>query len=217
MAGIGIDIAEVFAELGVEITILRSPVNLQEKIVYEVNALSANTFLREHLLNCSLAYNTNVVTGDIILFHDCYYLVVNKTADDFENSIVEYSSTLYKCNMPSTAKLLRPNDTINGTTFVITHNWTVITDLLYGVITQDKRTTRLDDEVSEGKQPVWVLECFIPSSNNAAIGDRIYLSSVESYRVQDIEYYRFPGVHVIYLVNDDRIAYPVPEPEIVEP
>lgn len=207
MAGIGLDIAEVIDELGVEVTILRSGGNLTEKIVYEVNELSANAFLRENMLNCSFQYQTALVTGDIIQMHGITYLVVNTTPDDFENTITEYAGVLYKCNLPTDTLILDPTDTQDPTTFATTQGWTIRRADIDGLLTQDKRSTEVDSDTSTGKKLTFMLECFVPSHYDTQINDRIYLNATTYYRVQDIEAYRFPGVHVLYVVKDDRLVY----------
>jgi len=207
MPGIGLDIAEVLDELGVTVTILRSPTNLTEKIVYDVNELSANAFLRENMLNCSFGYETVITTGDIIQFHGITYLVVNLTPDDFEDSITEYAGVLYKCNLPTDTLILSPTNSTHPTTFAVTQGWAIRQSDIDGLLTQDRRSTEVDSDTSTGKSLTFALECFVPASYGTEIGDRIYLNATTYYRVQDIEKYRFPNMHVLYVVKDDRLVY----------
>jgi len=207
MPGIGLDIAEVINELGVTATIFRSPTNLTEKIVYEVNELSANAFLRENMLNCSFQYQTVIVTGDIIQFHSQKYLVINTTADDFEDAITEYAGVLYKCNLPIGALLLTPTTSVDPITFATTQGWSIRKSNVDGLLTQDKRSSEVDRDTSTGKVLTFALECFVPSRYGAEVGDRLYLTATTYYRVQDIEKYRLPNTDVLYVVKDDRLVY----------
>jgi hypothetical protein len=92
-------------------------------------------------------------------------------------------------------------------TYAVTQGWAVRKSGISGLIYQDKRTTEVDSGTSTGKNLVFKLECFVPASYGAEVGDRIYINANEFFRVQDIEKYRFPNVHVLMLVEDDRLAY----------
>lgn len=210
MVGIGDDIKEVFDELGVPAVILRSPANLTEKIVYEVNFLSSNAFLREHLLNASFAYDTVIVPGDLLQFHGNTYIVGGKTPDDFEGEIVENAAVLYKCNFPATAQIVTPTTSVDQTTYAVTSGWTVKAAKAYGLITPYKRSDKPDKELSTGTDIDFEMQAFVPASYGTAINDRLFVSATECYRVQDLEKYRFPGIHVLNLVLDERVVYPTP-------
>jgi hypothetical protein len=207
MPGIGLDISEVIEELGVTATIYRTPANLTEKLVYDVNALSANAFLRENMLNVSFKHNTIITTGDVIQFHAIEYLVINKTPDDFEDEITEYAGVVYKCNLPAGSLILSPTKATDPTTYKITQGWAIRKSDAKGLLTQDKRSTEVDAETSTGKVLTFALECFVPAHYGVEINDRLYINATTFYRVQDIEQYRFPDVHVLSVVKDDRLVY----------
>jgi hypothetical protein len=114
VASVGADIAEVYVELGTLVTILRTPTNLTGYIIHDVNMQSSRPMAREHMLEPFLPFDTPIVTGDIIQFNGGSYIVSHKTADMFENATVEYASTIFKCNVPTTAVLfLNYADVVN--------------------------------------------------------------------------------------------------------
>lgn len=204
---IGVDIASVINELGTTATILRTPTNLTEKILYEINEISTSPFTREYFLNASFIYNSVIVSGDVIQFSGITCLVSSKTPDNFEDSTVENLAVLYKCNLPSTAKILIPGQTQNATTYEITPTWTVRKSLAYGLLYQDTRGTLKNEDSPTGKDPVFQLVCLVPDSYGVVQDDRLLVTSTEYYRVQDIEKYQYPGIHVLSLVEDNRLVY----------
>ena len=206
MSGIGPDIAEVLDELGTLVTILRSPSNVTERITYDVNGQASNPFMREHSLAFSANYETVIQSGDLLQFEDLTYLVCNKTPDMFENDIVEYAGVMLKCNV-GPFSIVYLTTTPNSDTFVLTSTWTVRKASCYGLIYRSSRSAVLNDEATLGKDTTFLLECFVPASYGAQKQDRVYISSTEYYRIQDIEKYAYPGIHILQLVEDDRVAY----------
>lgn len=207
MAGIGADISEVISELGVTATILRTPTNLTEKLMYEVNEQATRPVVREHFINASFSYNTQVVSGDVIQFGGFTFLVANMTPDSFEGEVVEFVSLIFKCNIANTAKILSPVETQNPTTYEITQGWTVKKDSPYGMVYQGDFVTLLNPEVSTGKEVTFRLQGCVPSSYQVKMLDRLWLSTTEFYRVQDVDDYTYPGLSVLTLVEDDRGVY----------
>ena len=205
--GIGVDIADVIEELGVPVIILRSPNNLTEKITYDTNDVTV-PFIREHFLNASFAYNTQIVSGDVLQFNGESYLVINKTPDSFEGGVVEYEAVIFKCNLPAGALLVTPAETKAGSgDYTVTQGWTVRKSPIYGLIYKGTRSALLNSEVSAGKETTFELFAFVSASYDSKPYDRLIISSTEYYRVQDVEKYAYPGVHVLSLVYDDRPVY----------
>jgi hypothetical protein len=207
MAGIGADIAEVIAELGVTATILRTPKNLTEKVTYEVNEQATRPVVREHFLNASFAYNSVVVPGDIIQFGGNSFLVANMTPDSFEGETVEYVSLIFKCNFPPSTVFLSPANTQDPNTFAITNGWAIRKANPYGFVYQGDFVVTKNTEVDTGKDVTFKLQCCVPISYGIKAMDRIYLSASEYYRIQDVDDYTYPGVSVMTLVEDDRVVY----------
>jgi hypothetical protein len=206
MAGIGIDIADVMDELGVSATILRSPTNLTEKINTSIKE-TADPFTQEYEFDASFKYNTVIVPGDVIQMLGTSYIVMNKTGDLFEGEVVEYAAGLYKCNTSSTALLLSPTSSVNQTTFVVTSGWSIKKSPAYGFVYKGKRGVSANEETSPGKETTYTLYCLVPASYGAMKLDRFQLSPTEYYRVEDVETYQYAGVHVLSLVEDERVVY----------
>lgn len=207
--GLGSDIKEVYSELGTAVSIIsRSPVIRGERIIYELNSQATKPFIREHHLDSTAPYDTLITTDDIIRFDetgDCY-LVMNKTPDMFEDSIVEYSMVLYKCNLPASAFIVRPVESRDPDTYEITSGWkVVVSPPVYGLISDRVFGSEIDQEVTgAGQFPVWRIDLFLPKRYDVKPLDRIVLSETEYYKIETIEKYNYPGVSVMLLTEDTR-------------
>lgn len=101
---IGQDIAEVLDELGMTVEVRRPYTDeydwFQERIELSPADSGSSTFEREFSANGSLRYNTQIESGDVlnVAVSGLSYLVLTKKPMGFEDSIIEYSSLLYKCN-----------------------------------------------------------------------------------------------------------------------
>lgn len=207
MAGIGADIAEVINELGVLVTIVNQVGQPTEKITYESDGSSSRSFYREYALNAEFVYTTLIQPGDVLFFNNLYYMVAHKTLESFENEPVEYTGVLYKNNIPRTALLLSQKQTQDPVSFAITQDWDVKETNLFGLLYRTNSYTLLEPEVAVGREVGFRIECVLPAAYNVLIKDRIQLSPTEYYRVQDTERFKFPGLHVLTLVEDERPAY----------
>ncbi len=205
MAGIGEDIAEVIKEMGVLVTILRTPKDIKEYMSYEVDTSTSRAFYQEYVLNASFTFNSVVKSGDVVIFNaDRIYLVTTVIPDTFENSVVENNVTLYKNNFPDTAMLLSPSKVQDPDTFKITHSWVEKKVRPYGLIYKTDYNAPVFPEDSTGRDVRFSMEAVIPSEYLAAVGDRILLTDSEYYRIQDIEKYKFSGMDLLTLVSDER-------------
>lgn len=205
MSGIGPDISEVIEELGVTVTILRTPNNLTEKIVYDVNGQASNPFMREHALATSFKYDSAINTGDVLLMGGLYYLVIAKTPDDFEDAVVEYPGQILKCNTNG-ATFSYETSTQDSNTFEITNGWTNRKTDAHCLIYRGSRGAIQNSDVAEGKETNFRLDCYVPKSYGIQIGDRLTLTNGVVYRVQDIEPYVYPDIDTLSLVDDERVA-----------
>lgn len=206
MPGIGTDIACVINELGTTATILRT-VNITEKIMYEVNAQSTNSFMKDYYLDASFKWDTKIVPGDVLQFKGASYLVASKVPEDFEGNVVEYIATILKCNLPSTAKIVSWSQTQDTTTYEITSGWSVKCSTAYGLVYKDARGTLTEELSPTGRTTTFKLLCIVPASYNVKALDRVVVSSTEYYMVQDVEKYEYPGLHVLTLIEDTRAVY----------
>jgi hypothetical protein len=207
--GIGTDIKEVFSELGASFSIItRDPVVTGEKVTYELNAQATKPFIREHHLDAAFAYDTAIEVTDVIHISetDKYYMVMNKTPELFEGEVVEWSSVLYLCNLPSTVRIVRPIEIRNSSTYKMVQGWTDVVDPpIYGLLTDRIFGSEIEqEEPLAGQIQVWRIDLYVPKSYGVKPLDRLIVSDTEYYKIESVESYYYPGVNVALLVEDTR-------------
>jgi len=202
---LGPDIAEVIEELGSTFTIVRT--GLTEKVLSNLRELARDPAFQERHFDAVLSYNTAINSGDIIQSGGENFIVMDKSTDDFEDSVVKCNAVLYKCNLPSTTKILIPTETTNETTFAVTVSWSIRLGTVYGLLFPGARGAVLNQENITGKELTYKLMCFVPDFYGVERYDRFYLSASEFYRVEDIEKHQYAGIHVLSLVEDERAVY----------
>jgi len=207
MSGLGADIREVYDELGAITHIVnRIPVVTTERILYDLNAQATKPFIREHFLDATLPQDTSITTDDVILIVETgkNYLVMNKTPEMFEDSIVEWNAVLYSCNLVSTACILRPVEVRVG--YNMTTSWSVIAEApIYGLMSDRLFGSEIDQHTaSVGQEAVWRVDLYLPKFYGIKPLDRLYLTDTEYYKVESVQNYNYPGVCVALLVEDTR-------------
>lgn len=207
--GLGADIKEVYTELGTAVTVVsRDPVITGERVIYELNAQATKPFIREHHLDSTFPYDTVVTTDDVLEFDETgdHYLVMNKTPEMFENSVVEWSMVLYKCNLPLTAHIVRPIEIRDPVSYNMIAGWHVIANSpVYGLISDRIFGSEISQEESGGGQfPIWRIDLYLPKFYGIKPLDRVIISENEYYKVETVENYYYPGVCTALLVEDTR-------------
>jgi len=203
------DIKEVYTELGASITIIRDNGNISgEYIMYERNAQATKPFIREYFLEADFPYDSSAVTGDVIEIDttDSLYMLMNKSPDIFENSIVEHGSVLYKVN--TSGEVWRPSgETRNPQTYKMELNWESVKSNAYALLTEPEFGEELsleDEKPSIGWLPDKKKELFIPASYGVKELDRIEPTSGEFYMVESVKPRRYPDIDLCILGEDTR-------------
>ena len=105
---IGPDLAEVYGEVGTSIRILKpdGTIVLGEYLDFDINRQVTKPFIREFFMEASFTYITAVEGGDVVEFivSGNKFLIMNLTAEFFENQIINNNAVLYKCNEMATIK-----------------------------------------------------------------------------------------------------------------
>ena len=209
MAGLGADIAEVYTELGADLSIVtRTPVVTGQVVLYEINAQATKPFIREHQLDCTLPYDTLITTNDVVCMTKTsrYYMVMNKTPELFENEIVEWNVVFYLCNLPTTVHIVRPVEIRDAVSYNMITGWQVVQDEpMYGLLTDRIYGTEIEqDRKDAGQNQIWRISLYIPKIYDVKPLDRFVISDTEYYKIEQVESYYYPGVHVCLLVEDTR-------------
>lgn len=206
-AGLGPDIKEVYEEEGASILIVNRTPIITEKILYDINAQVTKPFIREHHLDCSFPYDSTLQTGDIVFMVEAnrYYMVMNKTPDLFEDSVVEYSGVLYLCNLPITAHIVRPVEIRDSVNYDMISGWTVIANApVYGLMSDRIFGSAIETGLIVGQDELWRIDLYIPKWYDIKPLDRLIVSPTEYYKVENIQDYNYPGCAMALLVEDTR-------------
>jgi hypothetical protein len=208
MSGLGIDIKEVYDELGGSFSVVnRIGTSLIGKVIYDLNAQATKPFIREHHLDATFSYDTVVLVGDVILLEEVsrHYMVMNKTPEMFEDEVVKWSAVLYLCNLPTTTHILRPIEVRNPDTYNMTSGWSVVADSpVYGLLTDRLFGSEINQEEGAGQFPIWRRDIYLPKAYAVKPLDRVVISETEFYKIETMQEYNFPGVNQILLVEDTR-------------
>jgi hypothetical protein len=209
MSSVGRDIAEVFNDVGAKVFINETPVF--DFIDSDLNTQVSNPFIREHMIEATLPYDTIIQPGDIINFEATQqrFLVVNYIPDVFENEVAAISTTIYKCNVYGyfyrEKEIAADDNTPMNLRYkrqvcweLVDQNYLVFTSALRGNTSEMLGTQDFGDIVV--KRHI----VYLPSSMNIKTKDRLYIDDTEYYQVGNVEKRRFNNVMVISLHEDTR-------------
>lgn len=210
---IGPDIKEVLQELGVSFTILRDSGDVTgERLDYDSNSQVTKPFIREHFLEVSFQYDSEVVAGDLIQFSTDQrkFFVVHLDPELFENQIIEKRGVLYKAN--AVVSVQRPSGEDTDYYQRVVH-WNDIKVNQPVTLVDKEYATRLDDEDQDFAQmDLKGLIMFLPASVGILPHDRIVVSGEnpyaesgdEMYKVSYLEPHSFRNVVRVFLEEDTR-------------
>lgn len=204
---IGQDVKEVFEEVGVHFTILHEGIanNSGEYTVYEMNRQVTKPFVREYFLEAELAYDTDAVVGDCLIFDDGRrFLVMNKTPEQFENDTILYSSVLYRTN--NDVRILRASsDQDWDANYLMRDDWATIIDSTDVLITESLYGHDLETDAELAQFGLENHEMYIPSYIGIQALDRIEYTSGEFYKAEVVKKRRYDGMDVVELTEDTRL------------
>jgi len=204
---IGASIKKALAKVGSEYTIIRDAGNVSDEYAtYDYTSQATKPITLEHFRKADLAYDTEVVAGDVVEFEETSerFLVMNMLPELFKNDTIAYGSIFYKCNI-SDGILTRPSgEAWDSNTYHKQTQWEEIkTDCsamqvaaLYGNdLESDEELALLEMRKDE---------LYIAHSIGIQSMDRFQPVSGEYYQVATVETRRFPAVDVAILEEDHR-------------
>ncbi|MGD8848003.1 MAG: hypothetical protein PVI54_20950, partial [Desulfobacteraceae bacterium] len=159
-------------------------------------------FIREFFVEAALAYDTAVIPGDVIeMVEDGrQFIVMNKTANNFEGTAYSYSAVLYKCNVAGV--VLRPsNAKVN---YKAKKYWYMRISPCYALLTENQYGNELNEDGDVGHSSLKVIDCYVSHWAGIEIGDQFQVSANEYYRVESIALRKFDNVDLITLGEDTR-------------
>lgn len=201
---IGMDVKEVLNELGTSFTIHYPDGSTisGEKLDYEFYPDNSSEFIRQNFYSATIVYDSIVVAGNIISFDSNYFLVTNAMSTLFEDTIVDKSVPLYKCNVHN-ATLERFTESYD-IDYIKQPNWADVYTGIYGLNYETKFGEAVKDFEDAIELPLDSNLLFISSYYEVKVGDRFRISTTEYFKVERIATRRIEGLNIIYLAVDNR-------------
>jgi hypothetical protein len=203
---IGPDIKEVFQEVGVQFTILRDSGDVDGGYLhYHINRQVTKPFIREFFLEAFFPYDTSAVPGDVVKFNqaDDVYMVMNKTPQFFEDSVIQNHAVLYKCNV--SGELLRVSGEAWDENYQMSgYAWETIKSPCYALQTEALYGHDLETDAEIGLLGLENHELYVPKTYGARVLDRYRPVSGEVYRVETMKTRRYQAVDVLEVGEDTR-------------
>jgi hypothetical protein len=202
---VGSDLKKAFQKVGVSYQVLRdSGIFSGEFLIYDIPFTARSPFDREVVLDASLASDTIVVEGDVLeLSNGKRCLVANKTPDIFQDEVVVYETTLFKCNITSGELFRSSGEVWDDQEY---HKVTVWETIKAGVnaVVIEVAGNQLSDQNESGLLSVSRLEMYVPSGENVRVMDRFEARSGEYYKVDVVKKSLYPSISVAMLSQDTR-------------
>jgi len=205
MANIGESIKKVYIKIGTGITLIRDTGNISgEYIDSETNKQVTKPFVAEFFRNASFPYDTNCVSGDIMMFNTTLdrFIVMTKSPDVFGNDIAEFAGVLYKCNV--SGEIQRASGELRDTQYHISQTFETVREDCYALMTEPLYAGELETEEELGLLNIDKEELYIPEKYDIRVLDRYVSRSGEYFMVTAIRKNKFDGVVVAVLDEDTR-------------
>lgn len=205
---LGQDLANVYAEVGTKIKILKPDGSevFGEFIDIDINRQVTKPFIREFFMEASFTHNTDVVGGDVVEFivDGRKFLVMNLTGELFESTIINYNSVLYKCNEIATIKRLVKGD--RDADYNQIRTWSDVAVDVPILLTERFFGTGLGAVGPQDFMEYDILDNQMCISGYYDVKplDRVWLSDTEFFQVDFVEKRKFEGVWSCVLSEDTR-------------
>lgn len=200
------DIAAVLSEVATSLTIHKpdGTTVTGEFMDYETHTDHTTPLIRAFMFDYTLAADTQVVVGDVIEFAGRKVLVLVKEPEYFENTIVDFLSSGYKCNVVGS---IEEYDADAGWDSEYKKNkpWTEV-HASFNAVMMDRKFRSNMLPIADASMEIELdrLHLFLSDYYMVNQGDRFRLSATEAYKVEQVESYNIPGIQLVFLTEDSR-------------
>lgn len=200
------DIADVLSEVATSLTIYKPDGSTvtNEFLDYETHTDHTTPLIRAFMFDYTLAASTQVVVGDVIEFAGRKVLVLVKEPEYFENSIVDFLSSGYKCNIIGS---IEEYDSDAGWDSEYKKNkpWIEVHSSFNAVLMDRQFRSNMLPIADESMEiELDRLHLFVSDYYTINQGDRFRVSPTEAYKVEQVEKYKIPGIQLVFLTEDSR-------------
>ena len=206
MSDVGDDILEALQDVGMSVVILRSGEvsPSSEKAVIKLNRQVTKPFTREFFREAQFAYNTAVVAGDTLRVTQTneVFVVTNKSPKGFEDEVISYEATLYKCNVQGT--LRRQSGEARDANYRLAPVFVPVRHDCYALLTEGLFGHGIEEDEELARIGLENNECYMPGGYDPRLEDRFEPVSGEYYIVQSVKKRRFQNVYALEIKEDKR-------------
>ena len=202
---IGSKIKSVFVKAGASFTILRDSGDIAGGyLTEEPNTQITKPFIRAFFREGSLAYDTEVIAGDVVEIDtdERRLLVMTRTPEMFKDEIVQYNAVLYLANV--SGELLRPSDSTRDAQYHTELEWTSVKTNCHALLTETLFGHELETDEELGQLVIEKHELYVPHSVGVQIHDRYQPVAEEYYEVETIKTRRYDSIDICGLKEDHR-------------
>lgn len=199
-------IKKALQKVGLSYTIERSGGNISgEYLIYDTSILSSRIFVKEHAIDSMMAYDTQALPGDVLLFStNQHYLVAHKNPEVLLNTVIFYDAALLKCNI-NNGKILRMSGETWGTNYRKVPVFAEVKTSLRGICTEATISDPTDlMEEKYGNIFTDKLHLYLASGEDLRALDRFEPRSGEYFKVEAVREWVYPGIQIAELSEDKR-------------
>jgi len=206
--GVGDDIKAAYQEVGIHYSVNRGtlPGTSGELtggyLMYDPNLQASKPFLRNFAVEASLAYDTVVMSGDLLTLDDGQKFLVNVvTPDVLQGSAIEKLANLYKVNV--SGELYRYSGESVDTFYHTTQTLDLVASNVHATLAPEEAQTELG-QADMAQLEIQRLTLYVPSCYGIQALDRYSPESGEFYKVRAVNRRMFDGIDIVSLEEDTR-------------
>lgn len=202
---IALDIKLVLEEIGTSFVVKRDSGDVSGGYLdYEMNRQVTKPFIREFFLEATFQHDSVAVNGDVIEFSDGRrFLVMNDTAENFEDTLISREVVLYMANV--SGELLRASGEVFTSNYRRETSWDTVKSDCYALLTNRLFGTDLQQDEELAQIGIESQILYLPTSIGVQSLDRYQPQSGEYYKIEQVIKRYFPAVDVCYLAEDTRV------------
>jgi len=202
------DVYDVLAEVGTEFTIYKpnGTVIIGEHLDFETHTEHTTPLIRSFFTDYNFQHPTQVEIGDVIeASNGKKSIILSMDAEMFENEPVDYLASGYQVNALGSFKNYQ-QDAGFDEDYNRIRNWVeVYADVQGCMIDRLFRSNVMSVADESFNTELDRIHLYVSAYySEVAMGMQWETSNNELYKVEQVEPYRFPGVLVVFLAEDNR-------------
>ncbi len=207
---IGPDIQEALDELGTSVSIQvynsgedSFSFSGSENIFYKTNSQATRPFVREFFIEGQINYQSKIKSGTVISIHGTPYLTTSSIPIFFEDEIIKYNCSFYKCNVSGELQTMS-GESWDRTTMRKSPTFVQKYTNVYALLTENDLSPEDLPIPPIGDKSTTKSQLFLSANYGIEERDRYVVNSGKSYKVSQVFKNVFKDVDLAILNNDTR-------------